>query len=757
MFTGVLDTSYCHDNASHDFETMGDIGDFLEKWPAHALGRSCAKSNACVVNGRIVSLTEVETKIPNVVPKPKFLDALETKICNDLKNIQSDDRDLRFQAFKGAFQAFIHELKTYKPLLSRIYKEYEDYINFYKAEAQKLRPVKEYLWTISQECDERILKIQKRERPELDNLKREIIRLRDLVSQLREDKISLETQVEHLTQSVKDEHDKFRNEADAKLLLISEINALRMQFDEIEGISKKIPNKTNQHDDPILLKIALEQARKAQSASEFEVVQLKAEYVNVMPKNKYDALLEANNKLKSDYDMKIKENEELNESLELLKNQLHEVMKQRDQSETTVQQLQKVSTPRPEWNEVGRKLPGGLTQWLKETASMSSQEKMHFLANQLTAQNGVNIELNLSSYIKEELNFIPLFLQKSNVDVIVSRPIQLRDCLLLIHELWISRKNEKDTIKMKTPPKSPTNIQHTLRSFDEFLHNFFKQIYGLEQIRIEWAYGFYEMLIKEKNNYKLNELKRIIENKMDEECHWHLESWIKWIKEQIITFIDMNNNNTTSMPTSVKAESEQKIILKQILHEALLNIFNQQDLNNFIILMKSAEEYGSLQIKDASVIPLSSINNNECNDNEKEVNVEDVLDFNKLFNNVCDEDYNPFLKELISLYKQLKTAFINDIISELQKLTSDGVQTSNVTLIQVRHAIESIAPPTAVTSNTGTKSGKPAMIQQQSMPAIDIESSLEWLFKINPNSPPVQSVTLNSLITRLEGCNLFRN
>lgn len=58
------------------------------------------------------------------------------------------------------------------------------------------------------------------------------------------------------------------------------------------------------------------QARKAQSASEFEVVRLKAEYVNVMPKSRYDALWEENNKIKNDYDMKIKENEELNESLE---------------------------------------------------------------------------------------------------------------------------------------------------------------------------------------------------------------------------------------------------------------------------------------------------------------------------------------------------------------------------------------------------------------------------------------------------------
>lgn len=65
-------------------------------------------------------------------------------------------------------------------------------------------------------------------------------------------------QVEQLTQSIKEEHDKFRYEADAKRLLISEINAMRMQFDESEGVSKQIQSKTNRQDDPVLLKIALE-------------------------------------------------------------------------------------------------------------------------------------------------------------------------------------------------------------------------------------------------------------------------------------------------------------------------------------------------------------------------------------------------------------------------------------------------------------------------------------------------------------------
>ncbi|VDP37928.1 unnamed protein product [Schistosoma curassoni] len=565
---------------------MGDLEDFLEKWPAHALGRVFAKSNACVINNKLVSLTEVETKIPNIVPKPKFLDTLEKKICSGLKNIQSDERDLRFQSSN----------------------------------------------------------IQ-----ELNSLKREIIRLRELVSQLKEDKVGLETQVEQLTQSIKEEHDKFRYEADAKRLLISEINAMRMQFDESEGVSRQIQSKTNRQDDPVLLKIALEQARKAQSASEFEVVRLKAEYVNVMPKSRYDALFEENNKIKNDYDMKIKENEELNESLELLKNQLNEVMKQRDQSEITVQQLQRVSTPRPEWNEVGRKLPGGLTRWLEETASMSSQEKMHFLVNQVTARNSENIKFNLNAYIKEELNFVPSFLQTTGADVIISRSIQLRDCLLLTHEVWKARKNEKDSLKvkrrrslasrrlsqMKIQSKLPTIVQNVSKAFDEFLCNFFKQIYGIEQIRIEWVYGFYEMLIKENNNYKLNELRMIIENKMDEECHWHLESWILFIKEQILIFIDSSNNSSVIMPTTENSEEKQKVILKQTLHEALLNIFSQQDLNNLNIIIESAEEYASLQIKDSSPKSLTNMDEGESKDNDNiQTNLQNMLDFNKLFDNV---------------------------------------------------------------------------------------------------------------------------
>nr|CAH8847481.1 unnamed protein product [Trichobilharzia regenti] len=452
-------------------------------------------------------------------------------------------------------------------------------------------------------------------------------------------------------------------------------------------------------------------------------------------------------------------------------------MKQRDESESKIQQMQKVSTPRPEWNEVGRKLPGGLTKWLEETVSMTSQEKMHFMVNQFTLQNNENTEFNLNTYIKEELNFIPLFLQTDST--VKPRPMQLRDCLLIVHELWLTRKSEKDFIKVQTrshPPagtqsKSPsTHHQHrdVFKSFDEFLNHFFKQIYGIEQIRIEWAHTFYSMLVKETHCYKLIELKKIIDNKMDEECHWHFESWIKSIEEQILLFIDSNNNNNNSsmiFPLNTEGIHEKKkLILKQTLSEALLDILGQKNLNRLDTLIQTASEYASLQIKEPSnlsssstSVELPSLSNlnmkGGSEPNQYQVSIQYMIDFNKLFEDIHAEDINPFISELLSVYKQLKTAFINDIVSEIQKLTSNEVQQNSITLTELKNAIETISPSTAVTFNLQPKSGK--TISTQSVQSLDADSTLEWIFKINPNEPLVQSLTLNTLIKRLEGSNLF--
>ncbi|VDQ09390.1 unnamed protein product [Trichobilharzia regenti] len=84
---------------------------------------------------------------------------------------------------------------------------------------------------------------------------------------------------------------------------------------------------------------------------------------------------------------------------------------------------------------------------------------------------------------------------------------------------------------------------------------------------------------------------------------------------------------------------------------------------------------------------------------------------------------------------------------------SNEVQQNSITLTELKNAIETISPSTAVTFNLQPKSGK--TISTQSVQSLDADSTLEWIFKINPNEPLVQSLTLNTLIKRLEGSNLF--
>ncbi|KAA3673492.1 uncharacterized protein DEA37_0009716 [Paragonimus westermani] len=114
------------------------------------------------------------------------------------------------------------------------------------------------------------------------------------------------TTIERLIKALEDEHCQYRHESDAKHLLISEINALRTHYDELDDLARQTQAKNNEVGDPTLLRIALEQARKAQSESAFELTKIKTEYVEVVPKKQYENLL----KLGKDQENKMKEQEE---------------------------------------------------------------------------------------------------------------------------------------------------------------------------------------------------------------------------------------------------------------------------------------------------------------------------------------------------------------------------------------------------------------------------------------------------------------
>lgn len=127
--------------------------------------------------------------------------------------------------------------------------------------------LKQMLVTLADQCDHKLMQYREEEKIEIRNLKDEKKKLMDLVLQLKNDRHTLQIQVDKLQNELSLEHERFRNEQDKRKLLILDINDLRFQQEEAKMAELKREKKRNaegmsptedtSQDDPVTLKIAL--------------------------------------------------------------------------------------------------------------------------------------------------------------------------------------------------------------------------------------------------------------------------------------------------------------------------------------------------------------------------------------------------------------------------------------------------------------------------------------------------------------------
>lgn len=91
---------------------------------------------------------------------------------------------------------------------------------------------------------------------EMKDLKAEKQRLLEYIQTLNNEQKDLKTQVSKLQKELSEEYMKYREECDARKLLVSDINDLRYQQDDYMMSQQKAQSEDAQ-DDPQTLKIAL--------------------------------------------------------------------------------------------------------------------------------------------------------------------------------------------------------------------------------------------------------------------------------------------------------------------------------------------------------------------------------------------------------------------------------------------------------------------------------------------------------------------
>ncbi|XP_060693733.1 translin-associated factor X-interacting protein 1 isoform X4 [Hemiscyllium ocellatum] len=190
-------------------------------------------------------------------------------------------------AYREVFEYFIEDLKTYKPLLSAIKNEYEITIAHLRNRIRELEPLKSLLVATSETCEQRIIALQEEERFEVQSLKSEKIELLDKIDYLLRVQNSLEAQVRKLQEELAAEYERYREQHDARKLLISDMNNLRYQQEKSKDSHTE---EAEAVEDTVKLKLALKVAREDLKALQVELNAMKAEYGDVIPRRDFEAL-----------------------------------------------------------------------------------------------------------------------------------------------------------------------------------------------------------------------------------------------------------------------------------------------------------------------------------------------------------------------------------------------------------------------------------------------------------------------------------
>ncbi|XP_055504456.1 translin-associated factor X-interacting protein 1 isoform X1 [Leucoraja erinacea] len=274
---------------------------YISSWPGHITSEIIQHKQAFQPSN-IDKQHGYNATYVNSSPKPRFLEKLEDHLRKELEVLDPNipnAREINLQAYREVFEYFIEDLKTYKPLLSAIKNEYEVVLAQQRNRIRELEPLQGMLVTTTENCEHRLLALREEEKFEILSLKRERTQLLKNIDNLMETQDSLETQVRKLQEELATEYERYREQRDARILLIADMNNLHVQQEEPVHSQAK---EADEADDPIKLKLALKVAHEDLKGLQFTLNEIKAEYGDVIPRREFETLEKTYNELTEKYE-----------------------------------------------------------------------------------------------------------------------------------------------------------------------------------------------------------------------------------------------------------------------------------------------------------------------------------------------------------------------------------------------------------------------------------------------------------------------
>ncbi|XP_016878934.1 translin-associated factor X-interacting protein 1 isoform X8 [Homo sapiens] len=407
-----------------------------------------------------------------------------------------------------------------------------------------LEPLKAKLVTVNEDCNERILAMRAEEKYEISLLKKEKMNLLKLIDKKNEEKISLQSEVTKLRKNLAEEYLHYLSERDACKILIADLNELRYQREDMSLAQS--PGIWGE--DPVKLTLALKMTRQDLTRTQMELNNMKANFGDVVPRRDFEMQEKTNKDLQEQLDTLRASYEEVRKEHEILM-QLHmSTLKERDQFFSELQEIQRTSTPRPDWTkckgEGSRQGPRSCLHVGPDSSSLSPHadvvaggpERWQMLAEGKNSDQLVDVLLEeIGSGLLREKDFfpglgygeaIPAFLRFDGL--VENKKPSKKDVVNLLKDAWKERLAEEQK-----------------ETFPDFFFNFLEHRFGPSDA-MAWAYTIFENIKIFHSNEVMSQFYAVLMGKRSENVYvTQKETVAQLLKE--MTNADSQNEGLLTM------------------------------------------------------------------------------------------------------------------------------------------------------------------------------------------------------------------
>lgn len=611
----------------------------LETWPAHASGQALSSTAAMLSkNKNLVLVNEEDQGKPQIVPRPRFLDQLEGFLKKELRALGVVDvqpSELRLQAHREVFEYLIEDFKTYKPLLSAIKNEYEMMLAYQRQQIRHLEPLKQMLVTVSEQCEQKIMALREEERGEMTDLKKLNKDLHMKISDLVNEQQDLKEQVVRLQTKLEEEYHKYRDECDARKLLVADINDLRYQQEDYMASKGGAQANQETEEDPVILKIALQKSRDGERLATQRLNEMVANYGDVIPRRDFETLEAKHKELEEKngaYEARLQKLQAEYTALEELQKQ---VVQKRDEFYIELETLKRSSTPRPHWEKCADSIQGGIVRWKELSEGKRSNELVDVLLTEI--QSGGFADTAGADYFDPQGTGpeVPVYLR--HAEPVRNRRLSKRDTALLVRDIWRT-KSAQDAER----------TDGTRQNMGEFLLEYLQNRFPLQQIVVEWAYNLHDACQRYSHDDVIGLFWRVLDGKADEEI-FHSQLYTIHSLLTQMTKLDAEQGNIGTLTHSG-------------FRQCLVDFFKLEESGEGEVADVGTEK-GDGVASSGSATRASSLA--KAATLELEVGEDAPLDYKSLFTEDDEGKTGPFLDEVKKLMLDQKEAYLKDIEANL--------------------------------------------------------------------------------------------